>query len=39
MDWQKLLIGSFKFFENTSQFTKDFTKTYNEDMKKDIFWK
>lgn len=38
MDWQKLLIGSFKFSENTSQFTKDFTKKYNEDMK-DISWK
>ena len=28
---QKLLVGCFKWIENTSQFSKDVIKNYNED--------
>ena len=35
----KLLTFHFKWVEDTSQFNKDFIKTYNEKKKKDIFLK
>ena len=36
---QKLPIGGFKWFENTSQFNEDFIKTCNQDNNKDIYLK
>ena len=36
---QKLPIGGFKWFENTSQFIEDFIKNCNQDNNKDIYLK
>ena len=37
--FQKLLLGSFKWVEETSQFMKDFIKSYNEDSDIEYFLK
>ena len=34
---QKLLLGSFKWVEETSQFDEDFLKSHNEDIDKGYF--
>ena len=34
---QKLPVNDYKWFENTSQFTKDFIKNYNEDSDEGYF--
>lgn len=36
---QTLIVGSFKWVEDTSQFKKNFIENYNEDSEKEYFLK